>query len=92
MCTEVFILLIVINSSVNVGSLIYWCLTFDSRCSSYQRKMYGQKSQTETITVTNLIFGNVIFSGDDPFSTLFEKHPYPRKADWDLLKYSVKAS
>ena len=38
-----------------------------------------------------LYFGNVIFSGDDTFSTFFEKHPYPRKADWDLLKYSVKA-
>ena len=56
-------------------------------------KMYGQKSPTETITVTNLLFGNVIFSGDDTFSTLFENsgNPYPREPDWDLLKYSVKA-
>ena len=55
--------------------------------------MNGQKSPTETITVTNLLFGNVIFSGDDTFSTLFENsgNPYPREPDWDLLKYSVKA-
>lgn len=48
-------------------SLIYCPLTFDSRCSFLLKKK-GQRSQTETILFTNLIFGNIILSDDDTSS------------------------